>query len=616
MSETLEMTVKAICRDCDNDHGRLMDIVRAVQEKCHHVSPEAVDLIAAEVGVHRVEVESVVSFYAFLTSEPTGKVVIRLCDDVIDDMKGVHCVADAFSEELGVEFGGTTEDGNISLEWTPCIGMCDQAPSALVNDVVVNNLTPERVKQIVATLKETMDPSKLVANLGDGNNAHELVQAEVHNNIRQAGEVLFSEVEDGAGLKKAVALDPAEVIEQVKAAQLRGRGGAGFPTGLKWGFTRGSEGTQRYVLCNADEGEPGTFKDRVLLTERAGMMIEGMTIAGYAIGADTGILYLRAEYAYLRKFLEHVLNERRANGLLGNNVAGKEGFNFDIRIQMGAGAYICGEESALISSCEGKRGDPKTRPPFPAQKGYKGCPTTVNNVETFCCVTKIFEKGAEWFSKIGTEKSAGTKVLSVSGDCTHPGIYEVPFGVSLKEVLSLCGAEDTAAVQVGGPSGQMVGPDQFDRVICFDDLATGGSMMVFSNECNLLQVVEKFLDFFVEESCGYCTPCRVGTALMQERIGQILDGRGEPEDLEYLEQLAKTTNFASRCGLGQTAGNPILTTLKNFRPMYEVLLSESEDGLRRSFDIQAELTESKEITKRDSVHFPACQCSCQCGSDE
>ncbi len=227
----------------------------------------------------------------------------------------------------------------------------------------------------------------------------------VNNNIRRKGEVIFAEMQPGEGMKKALGMSPVEVIREVKTARLRGRGGAGFPTGMKWEFTRATNGAKRFVLCNADEGEPGTFKDRVILTECPDLMFEGMTIAGYAIGAELGILYLRAEYAYLLPYLEDVLNRRRSTGLLGKNVCGKNGFNYDIRIQMGAGAYVCGEETALISSCEGERGDPKNRPPFPAQKGYRGAPSTVNNVETLCCVARIMEKGAAWFSQLGTTDS-------------------------------------------------------------------------------------------------------------------------------------------------------------------------------------------------------------------
>jgi [NiFe] hydrogenase diaphorase moiety large subunit len=603
MGDSLDEIIKEICKSCGYDRTRMMDIVRQVQQRVGYVSSEAMDLIAAEVGAHRVQVESVVSFYAFFSDRPKGKVVIRLCNDVIDLMKGARRVARAFTEELGIGFGETTPDGKISLEYTPCIGMCDQAPAALVNDEVVTYLSSDSARRIVVQLKKHLDPTKLIHSFGDGNNAHDLVHSSVYNNIRQSGEVIFCDRKDEDGLQKSLNMTPAEVIRDIKTARLRGRGGAGFPTGMKWEFTRAAEGERRFVICNADEGEPGTFKDRVILTEKPDLLFEGMTIAGYAIGADTGIVYLRAEYAYLRKFLEHVLAQRREKGLLGKNVCGRDGFNFDIRIQMGAGAYICGEETSLISSCEGARGDPKNRPPFPAQKGYLGCPTTVNNVETFCCVARILEMGPGWFTSVGSKGSPGTKLLSISGDCTRPGVFEVPFGITLREMLKKCSGTDAIAVQVGGPSGQMVGPDQFDRTICYDDLATGGSIMVFGPTRNLLKKVRHFLEFFVEESCGYCTPCRVGNVLLLERVNKLVDGRGEPSDLPYLEELCETVKMGSRCGLGQTSVNPVISTLKNFRAVYESAVKPRDDGLQPSFDVRAALADAEQIAERCSVHF-------------
>ncbi len=603
MTEAIETTVREACAASGNDRSRMMDIVRAVQARQGCVSGEAMELIAKEVSAHRVEVESVVSFYAFLSDKPKGKIVIRLCDDVIDEMKGSQAVAEVLKEELGIDFGQTTPDGKISLEHTPCIGMCDQAPALMVNDVIVTHLTAEKVREILRARSDDPDPSRLVTEFGDGNNANNLVKAMVQNNIRQAGEVILAEMQPGAGLKNALAMSPAEVIRDVKTARLRGRGGAGFPTGMKWEFTRGAEGDKRYVLCNADEGEPGTFKDRVILTERPDIMFEGMTVAGYAIGSDEGIVYLRAEYAYLRAFLESVLADRRDKGLLGKNIGGKDGFDFDIRIQMGAGAYICGEETSLISSCEGLRGDPKNRPPFPAQKGYQASPTTVNNVETFCCVARILEKGPGWFVQTGSDGSPGTKLLSISGDCAKAGVYEVPFGIKLSEVLELCGADDAAAVQVGGPSGQMVGPADFDKAICYDHLATGGSMMVFNSTRNVLKIARKFMEFFVEESCGYCTPCRVGNVLLMNCLDKVIAGKAEQADLDYMEELGQTVKVTSRCGLGQTSPNPILSTMKNFKPLYEALLiAPNEEGLQPSFDLKAAVGKAECIAGHESLH--------------
>jgi len=600
----LARDIQEICKTYGNDPTRLMDIARAVQGKYGCVSSQALDLIAQAARVPRVEVESLVSFYAFLSVKPKGKVVIRLCNDIIDEMFGAEKVARAFAEELGIQPGETTPDGKITLEHTPCIGMCDQAPAALVNDVVVTYLSSDRAREIVRVLRETGDPRRLVRRLGDGNNAHPLVYSMVHNNVRREGPVVLAPLTPGAALRKALAMSPVEVINDVKTSRLRGRGGAGFPTGMKWEFTRAAGGDRKCVMCNADEGEPGTFKDRVILTENPHLVFEGMAIAGYAIGAEIGIVYLRAEYAYLRAFLESVLQARRNQNLLGRNILGKPGVHFDIRIQMGAGAYVCGEETALISSCEGQRGDPKDRPPFPAQKGYLGMPTTVNNVETFCCAARILDNGPGWFADIGSRGSTGTKLLSVSGDCSSPGVYEVPFGIKLSDLLSMLGAEDAQAVQMGGPAGRMVSPAEFQRTICYDDLATGGSVMVFGPNRDVLRVALKFMEFFLEESCGYCTPCRVGTVLMRQKLEQILGGRGEPRDLEYLQELGSTMKLTSRCGLGQTAANPALSTIQAFRPAYEALLrNRPDEPCLPSFDIRAALQESERLVGRSSEIF-------------
>jgi len=603
MTDPLAAAVKKICKASNNDRTRMMDVVAAIQEEFGCVSSQALDLIARELSVHRVEVESVVSFYAFLSQHSKGKVVIRLCNDIIDRMAGSDRVAQALSDELGIAFGETTPDGKISLEYAACIGMCDQAPAALVNHVVVTNLSSDKARDLARELKQHLDPARLVTKLGDGNNAHPLVQSMVENNIRQKGDVIFADLQPGEALQRALVMSPAEVIRDIKTSRLRGRGGAGFPTGIKWEFARATGGEKKYILCNADEGEPGTFKDRVILTECPDLLFEGMTIAGYAIGSDTGVVYLRAEYAYLRPFLEDVLARRRKAGLLGDNPCKKADFNFDIRIQMGAGAYICGEETALISSCEGQRGDPRTRPPFPAQKGYLSSPTVVNNVETFCCVSRILDKGPGWFAQSGSPDSTGTKLLSVSGDCRRPGIYELPFGTTLSDLLASVGASDAQAVQVGGPSGQMVGPRDFHRSISYDGLPTRGSIMVFGPQRDILEVAEAFMEFFVEESCGFCTPCRVGNVLLRDGLRKIINGKGEVADLDYLQELGDTVKVTSRCGLGQTSANPVLSTLGNFRSEYEKRLVKDTEGLQPAFDIHAALHDAEAIAGRQSANF-------------
>ncbi len=602
MTSSIVHTADRVCKAFNDDPTRMMDIVRGVQQGLGHVPDEAIDVIARRVGRQRVEIESVVSFYSFFSKEPAGRIVIRLCDDVIDRMFGYDEVRAAFEQELGITLGRTTPDGKFTLERTACIGMCDQAPAAMINDTIVTFLSTDTARRYVRELRDHMTPQRLITRVGGGNNGHPLIRAMVHNSIRRAGPLVLSEINRGEAIRKALSMSPAEVIRAIKTARLRGRGGAGFPTGLKWEFTRSAPGEQKYVMCNADEGEPGTFKDRVLLTERADRIFAGMTIAGYAIGAGQGVMYLRGEYAYLLRFLEDVLEKRRADGLLGRGVMGRQGFDFDIRIQLGAGAYVCGEETALLSSCEGLRGDPRNRPPFPAQKGYLGCPTVINNVETLCCVTKILEEGPATFSSHGTSRSAGTKLLSISGDCSSPGVYEIPLGTPLREVLSMCGASDAMAVQVGGPSGRLVGPDAFDRLICYDDLATGGAVIVFGRGRDILEIISQDMAFFADESCGYCTPCRVGNVLIKHGIDAIRAGRADRRDLARLEELCRTVKATSRCGLGQTSPNPLLTALESFRPEIEARLRENTDGGNPAFDLQESVKQAEQIMGRRSVH--------------
>jgi [NiFe] hydrogenase diaphorase moiety large subunit len=584
------------------DRTALMDLVRMTQHRLGHVPDEAVRAISGWLDVPPVDVQGMVTFYSFNRTEPGGRVVIRLSDDVIDRMVGYDDVRSAFERELGIGLGGTTEDGSISLERTACIGMCDQSPAALVNDVVVTHLSSDKARRVVRELRAHGDPRRLVTRVGDGNNAHPLVHAMVENNVRMPGPIIFSEVNRGEAIRKALAISPAEVIRAIKTSRLRGRGGAGFPAGMKWDFARAAPGRRKVVICNADEGEPGTFKDRVLLTELPDRVFAGLTVAAYAVGASEGIVYLRAEYAYLHAFLEHVLERRRADGLLGQSILGREGFDFDIRIQMGAGAYICGEETALINSCEGRRGEPRNRPPFPAVEGYLGRPTVVNNVETLACVTKILEEGPATFCEHGPPNSAGTKLLSISGDCAKPGVYEVPMGITLREALEMCGGQDAVAVQVGGPSREMVGPEQFERTIDYDDLATGGAVLVFGPTRSIPDIVLAFMEFFIEEGCGHCTPCRVGTVLLKERLEKIIAGRGEPSDLVYMERLARTIESTSRCGLGQASPNPVLGTLRSFPHVYAALVRPGQDGLRRSFNLTESVRSAERMAGRPSLH--------------
>ena len=392
----------------------------------------------------------------------------------------------------------------------------------------------------------------------------------------------------------------------MKTANLRGRGGAGFSTAQKWEFCKAAptpEGGGRVVVCNADEGEPGTFKDRVLLTNFADHVFEGMTLAALAIGAGKGFLYLRGEYRYLRDHLEQVLERRRVDGLLGGGILGVAGFDFDIEIHLGAGAYICGEESALIESLEGKRGTPRIRPPFPVTHGYLGQPTSVNNVETLALATMIAARGGEWFAQIGTKLSTGTKLLSVSGDCAAPGVYEFPFGVSIAEVLDACGARDTQGVQLGGAAGMTLAPHEFGRRVAFEDAPTAGALMVFDRSRDMFAAARNFVHFFAHESCGFCTPCRVGTALLRDCLDKLQQGNGSPLDLVEIERLDRVLQTTSHCGLGQAAANPVLDGLRNFRAAYDARMLHPE--FQPAFNLDAALARARQLTGRDdaSAHF-------------
>ncbi len=386
---------------------------------------------------------------------------------------------------------------------------------------------------------------------------------------------------DGYGaLEKALTkMTPEDIITEIKNSGLRGRGGAGFPTGIKWELCRKSPGDIKYVVCNGDEGDPGAFMDRSVLEADPHAVVEGMLIGAFAMGASRGYIYVRSEYPLAIKRLRIALAQAEAYGLLGDNILGTD-FNFSIDIIPGAGAFVCGEETALLSSIEGNVGRPRPRPPYPAEKGLWGKPTTINNVETWANIARIIFRGADWFSSIGTETSKGTKIFSLVGKIKNTGLVEVPMGITLREIIFDIGGgiakkKKFKAVQTGGPSGGCIPESLLDLPIDYDSLSKAGSIMgsggmiVMDEDTCMVDLARYFLNFTVEESCGKCTPCRVGTRHMLEILNKICSGSGEPEDLEHLEFLAKTVKSTSLCGLGQTAPNPVLTTLKYFRAEYE-----------------------------------------------
>ena len=524
----------------------LIPILQDIKKEHREITDEAMQVVADMLDIHPVEVYSVATFYAFLHGAPEGRFVVRLCGTLACDFAGKTAVAEALRTALGIEFGATTDDGVFTLEWASCVGMCDQGPAMLVNDKVLTRVTPAKVAEIVAEYRAK----------GADETRQDIVTA--RNELTYAG------IEPDAGLKAALALSRGDIVDTVSAAALKGRGGAGFPTGMKWNFCAAEKSAHKYIICNADEGEPGTFKDRVILRDFPDLVFEGMTIGGRAIGADMGIVYLRAEYAYLRAHLNEVIQRRRQAGLLGKNVGGIAGFDFDIVLARGAGAYVCGEETALIESLEGFRGEPRNRPPFPAVAGFLNHPTTVNNVETLASVACIFAKGTDWFKSFGTDKSTGYKLFSISGDCEKPGVYEFPWGITVADLLKEVGGAGAKAVQIGGASGVCVPAADFARRLAFEDIPTGGSVMVIGAQRDLLDVAENFLEFFVEESCGQCNPCRLGNPKLLEGVELLKQGTCSAEHLADLKALGATMQVAAKCGLGQTSPSAFLSIVGAF----------------------------------------------------
>jgi [NiFe] hydrogenase diaphorase moiety large subunit len=571
------------------DPHALVQILRELQAQHGWLPRQNLGRIAQALGLTLAQVEGVAGFYRFFHMQPVGAYRILFSDNVTDRMQGSEEMLRHLCHLLKVAPGQTRSDGRVSVATTSCTGLCDQGPALLVNHhQVVTRLTPNRVSHLAELIEQQVPVSQWPAEW-----------SRVEDHIWLADVKLGAQHAPGQALAAALARGPLVVLEEIKRAKLRGRGGAGYATGTKWQLCRNAPGQSHYVVCNADEGEPGTFKDRVLLSRCADAVIEGMTIGALVVGARQGFIYLRGEYTYLLGHLNAVLERRRSQNLLGRAILGKTGFDFDIAIHVGAGAYVCGEESALIESLEGKRGTPRIRPPFPVERGYLGQPTTVNNVETFCATTHIALNGGAWWAAIGTNQSTGTKIHSVSGDCERPGIYEYPFGTRIGRILEDCGAKDTQAVQVGGPSGVCLSASEFGRRVGFEDVPTAGAFMVFDRSRDMFEVARNFAHFFAHESCGFCTPCRVGNELVVRRLDKLQRGHGSSQDIDELHELDKLMHGATHCGLGAAACNPLRDTITKFRPAYEKHLKSLH--FVPGFDLDAELSQARLATARDDA---------------
>ena len=570
----------------DRDPFNLLQMLVEIQEACHWVPPEARDALSRELfGDDRLRVQGVVRFYSFLSETYQGEYVILLSDNITDQMQGSRALGDYLCSRLGVKLGRVRGDGRVSVNYTSCTGMCDQGPAGLINGQAVTRLTRERMDQIV-TLINARQPLA----------AWPRAFFQVDDHLRRTDVLLRNTLVPGTALRACLYRGSDGTLQELYRSDLRGRGGAGFKTAIKWDSARKVPAAERYVLCNADEGEPGTFKDRVLLQSFADLVIEGMTVGGFTLGAREGILYVRGEYRYLKDHLEGVLARRRAANLLGEGILGS-GFSFDVKLHWGAGAYICGMETAMIESIEGKRGIPRKRFPLPVEAGYRGEPTVVNNVETFAAAAHIGLRGGAWFARHGTPHATGTKLFCVSGDCGRPGIYEYPWGIRCRELLRDCEAGDPQYLQISGPSGTTVPERDFDRRLAFDDLSTVGTVMVFDRSRDLFAMTGNFARFFRHECCGLCTPCRLGTTLLVDLVDKFAAGLGSPADLDEFRNLSKVMDTMSHCGLGQTAHLHLMDALEQFPEVFAGRMQ--TDVFEPAFDLDAALAEARSLSGRD-----------------
>lgn len=605
-----------VSKEATAKKSSLMNVLWDIQNKRRYISHDDKTKIAKEFNISRMELEGVISFYHFFHRKHAGKYTIYLNCSTISKLYDYQAVKEAFEEELGIKIGNVTSDNQFGFFKTSCIGLSDQETSALINFHAFTNLTPIKVKTIVSKLRDGHSVESLCDYPKDN------IQYKPTKNKT----VFFKSYSEGKALKKLKGFKPDEVIELVKESKLSGRGGAFFPTGVKWQLCKDNKADQKYIICNADEGEPGTFKDRVLMNKNPGLLLEGMAIAGYAVGATEGTIYLRAEYFYLKDKLKETIKKFNEQGFLGKDILGIKGFDFKINIHMGAGAYVCGEETALIASMEGKRGEPTTKEFFPVEKGFLGKPTIVNNVETLCAVPRIMEMGLNKYLSIGTKATPGTKLLSVSGDCEKPGVYEIEWGMKLKDFLGLIEAKDPHYILFNGFAGEFLSSVDFDREISGENLLaehiqfsfkdpieysrkmsgvglrSGGSLMVFNSERDLLSILKNITKFFVAESCGICVPCRTGNFLLNKKINKIILCHADNEDLNEIKDWSTIIKQSSRCGLGKTSTNALLTAMLKFPGEFQkCLLAESD--INHAFNLEKAVENYNSIIEEiESTH--------------
>ena len=549
----------------------LLPVLHAVQERAGWISPGALDHICTRLTIPPAEAYGVASFYALFRTTPSPSTVIHVCDDLACRVNGAEQVCEQMERRFGAEGADAASNGaGVAWQRSPCLGQCDRGSAAMIQHagaeparVVLAPVDPDQLRPALSPMPPAGAASPLVPQAAGDRSPLRLLRRVGQMDPGSLGS--YRAMGGYEMLRRAVAAGPQGVIRELKDAKLLGRGGAAFPTGVKWEAVATNPVRPHYVICNADESEPGTFKDRVLMEEDPYALLEALTIMGYTCGAEQGYIYIRGEYPLAEARLRHAVGQARSRGFLGPDVMG-EGFAFDIEVRRGAGAYIAGEETALVNSIEGKRAEPRNKPPFPAQSGLFGKPTAINNVETLLCVPEILRIGGPAFAEIGTPTSTGTRLFCLSGCIERPGLYEYEFGVTLRQVVEAAGGvrggRPVRAVLLGGAAGSFVGPDALDTPLTFEEMraigATLGSgvVLVLDDTVDMTGLLQRIARFFRDESCGQCVPCRVGTVRQEEWLGRL--ARGAPlgsagRELALLDDIAAVARDASICGLGQTA---------------------------------------------------------------
>ena len=582
-----DLKINKVTNYYENKPENLIQILREIHQDQNYITPKQLQEVAQKLNIPLSRVYGATTFYTLLSPKPKGKYVLRICSSTPCHMAGSEDLLDYLKDRLEIQEGETSSDGFFTLELTSCLGVCSVAPAMMVNDKVYGNLNIKKLDQIINKCKRgKIETERLIGLRADilGNKEERVV-------LENCGIISSESIEDYklkggyTALSKAIKeMTPQEVINEVKNSKLVGRGGAAFPTGLKWEFSFQTTKKPKYVICNADEGEPGTFKDRLLLENDPHKIVEAMVIAGYAIGAEYGYIYIRGEYNLSIDRMRQAINKARKRNYLGKNILGTK-FSFDIEIREGAGAYICGDETALMESIEGKRGIPRSKPPYPPTSGLWGKPTVINNVETLANISSIILKGADWYNKIGFAESTGTKVFTLLGDVKNQGAVEVPLGTNLKDIIYNIGGgikEDKKLkmVQLGGPSGSCLTATMIDisldyKVLSQAGLTLGsGVILVLCGDRSIVDIVKNVARFFQHESCGKCTPCREGTRHIYEILDRISLGKGKTEDIEILKLLGENMKDTSFCPLGQSAPNLLLDSLRLFPEEYNYFLKE------------------------------------------